>query len=107
MQNIRRWLEQLGLEQYAQVFAANDVDLEALRLLSEGDLEKLGVSLGHRRKLLTAFARSDADGQGAGGAADKPPHLQFTPPVQAERRQLTVMFCDLAGSTELAAKLDL
>ena len=60
MQTVRQWLEQLGLPQYAEVFAANDVDLEALRLLSEGDLERLGISLGNRKKLLNAIARLDA-----------------------------------------------
>jgi hypothetical protein len=54
MHTARQWLEELGLPQYAQVFVDNDVDLEALRLLTDGDLEKLGVSLGHRKKLLKA-----------------------------------------------------
>jgi len=50
MHTVRQWLEELGLPQYAEAFVENDVDLEALRLLTEGDLEKLGVSLGHRKK---------------------------------------------------------
>ena len=104
MQTIRQWLEQLGLEQYAEVFARNDVDLEALRLLTEGDLEKLGVSLGNRKKLLSAIARFDGSARPV-GAADTPFHLQSTP-TEAERRQLTVMFCDLVESTALSQRLD-
>ena len=56
MESLSAWLRRLGLERYATVFADNDVDLEALALLTEGDLERLGVSLGHRRKLLNAIA---------------------------------------------------
>ena len=52
MQTVRQWLEHLGLPQYAQAFAENDVDPDALRLLGESDLEKLGVSLGNRKKVL-------------------------------------------------------
>ena len=101
MQTVRQWLEHLGLTQYAGVFAENDVDLEALRLLAESDLEKLGVSLGHRKKLLKAMA-------GLNGAESLAPRAQANQSLgtQAERRQLTVMFCDLVGSTELATKLD-
>ena len=103
MQTVRQWLEQLGLLQYVKVFAANDVDLEALRLLSEGDLERLGVSLGNRKKLLNAIARLDA-----AASAAAPPQVfpQSTARGEAERRQLTVMFCDMVGSTELSRKLD-
>jgi hypothetical protein len=105
MPTIERWLEQLGLPQYTKVFADNDVDLDALRLLGESDLEKLGVSLGNRKKLLNAITQLDA-----GSSAPNPPDASALPqsPLRsdAERRQLTVMFCDLAGSTELATRLD-
>ena len=104
MKTVRQWLEQLGLPQYAEVLAENDVDLEALRFLSESDLEKLGISLGNRKKLLNAIARLDSSALAA-GTADKRPH-QPSPRAEAERRQLTVMFCDLVGSTELSRKLD-
>jgi hypothetical protein len=60
MHTVSQWLEELGLPQYAQFFVDNDVGPEALRLLTEGDLEKLGVSLGRRRKLLKA--RSELSG---------------------------------------------
>jgi class 3 adenylate cyclase len=105
MQTVRQLLEQLGLPQYAEVFAENDVDLEALRLLTEGDLEKLGVSLGNRKKLLNAIAQSDGSRTLAAVASDKSPH-QESPRVEGERRQLTVMFCDMVGFTELASRLD-
>jgi len=104
------WLQELGLERYAQIFAENDVDLEALRLLTEGDLEKLGVSLGHRKKLFKAISELN------GGPALGPtiPPTRASPPALAresldaegERRQLTVLFCDMVGFTELANRVD-
>jgi class 3 adenylate cyclase/predicted ATPase len=103
------WLKTLGLEQYAAMFAENGVDLETLGLLAESDLQDLGVLLGHRKKLLKAIAELNAA---------EAPALSFTAaqnskkPVVAvktdgERRQLTVMFCDLVGSTALSERLDL
>ena len=108
MDALSTWLQERGLGRYAPAFANNDVDLEALRLLTETDLERLGVSLGHRRKLLKAIAELN------GGLAPAPKAQAVSDQVlsdhsldaQAERRQLTVMFCDLVGSTELATKLD-
>src|SRR5262245_30528341 len=102
MQTITQWLEQLGLSQYAEVFAENDVDLEALRLLNDAELERLGVSLGHRKKLLRAIGEFSEGRTPAPGAAPSPGFSG----AEAQRRQLTVMFCDLAGSTALATKLD-
>ena len=98
------WLQALGLERYAAVFEENDVDLEALGLLGEPELEGLGLSLGHRKKLLSALAALH------GGAAEATleSHRAAGPvSVAAERRQLTVLFCDLVGSTELSRRLDL
>ena len=96
MTDIRRWLAELKLDQYANVFADNDIDLEAARLLTDADLEKLGVTLGHRKKLLKAAAElPSAEISGLEPVVPRP-----------ERRQLTVLFCDLAGSTELSARLD-
>jgi class 3 adenylate cyclase/tetratricopeptide (TPR) repeat protein len=97
MDSVARWLEELGVGQYAAIFAENDVDEEVLADLGDGDLEKLGVSLGHRKKILralTALRPVDAAPPSAAGTAE------------AERRQLTVMFCDLAGSTELSRRVD-
>ena len=105
MQTVRQWLEQLGLSQYAEVFAENDVDLEALCLLTDADLEKLGVSLGHRKKLLKAIADLNERAVPAPSATPTQPSPPSPEPssAEAERRQLTVMFCDLVGSTALSA----
>jgi class 3 adenylate cyclase len=100
MIDLAAWLENLGLGQYTSVFAANDVDLEALPYLSDQELKELGLSLGHRKKLLNAAAALTA---APGGSATLPTPA---PEPQAERRQLTVLFCDLVGSTALSARLD-
>src|SRR5215510_6474345 len=102
--DLERWLETQGLQQYAGTFAANDIDLGVLIELTDADLEKLGVSLGHRRKLMRALqalrTRPPAMKPGAWHAAAD------SDSGEAERRQITVMFCDLVGSTELANTLD-
>ena len=101
--DIAGWLGGLGLEQYAPAFRDNDVDGEVLPELTADDLISIGVSsVGHRRKLLAAIAalRSDA----APVATRVAPAAEVS--TDAERRQLTVMFCDLVGSTELSARLD-
>ena len=108
--NVAAWLRALGLERYEQVFRENDVDGELLPELGEEDLEKLGVtSLGHRKKLLkaiVALSRAD-DVQSLPSAAFMPATSAASHTVmQAERRQLTVMFVDLVGSTALANRLD-
>jgi class 3 adenylate cyclase/predicted ATPase len=108
MSALSAWLQELGLELYAPVFAQNDVDLEALGLLTESDLEKLGISLGHRKKLLRAIADRAGGASTAlyrEGAASQP---SAGKPIgsEGERRQLTVLFCDLVGFTELASRLD-
>src|SRR5271170_7690104 len=97
------WLRSLGLGQYETLFRQNDIDAEVLSELTEGDLEKLGVSLGHRKRLLKAIANL-----GATESLAKPANPAPTSPSTdaAECRQLTVMFCDLVGSTALSAKLD-
>ena len=105
---ITDWLRGLGLEQYASAFHDNAIDAEVLRELTADDLKDLGVNLvGHRRKLLAAIAalRPDLPSSGTPIASTEP----VQPGVeggQAERRQLTVMFCDLAGSTALSTRLD-
>jgi class 3 adenylate cyclase len=93
-QDIGDWLDSLGLGKYRAIFADHDIDADVLGDLTEADLERLGISIGHRKKLLRAIAA-------AGRRA--------TPAVQnreGERRQLTVMFCDLVGSTALTASID-
>jgi class 3 adenylate cyclase/predicted ATPase len=102
--DVAAWLRDLGLARYEEAFRDNDIDAEVLADLTDPDLEKLGVSLGHRKKLLKAIAalqESPEIEQGAGSSATAKPQTHV-----AERRQLTVLFCDLVGSTELSAKLD-
>ena len=97
------WLRSLGLGQYEAAFRENEIDAEVLPDLTDADLEKLGVPLGHRKRLLKAIA-SAADW---GHAPDQPAaKIGPKPHDAAERRQLTVMFCDLVGSTAISARLD-
>ncbi len=101
--DITRWLEGLGLEQYQHAFRESDVDAAVLPELTADDLTALGVtSVGHRRKLLAAIAALRATAQSAPDVVS----ASRTAIVGAERRQLTVMFCDLVGSTALASRLD-
>ena len=90
------WLEGLGLGQYAEAFAENDIDAETLRELTGDDLKELGVaSLGHRKKLVGAIARlSHADDEAAEAPAT-------SPILEGERRQVTVLFADLAVRSNL------
>src|SRR6202167_114950 len=97
------WLRSLGLGQYETLFRQNDIDVEVVSELTEGDLEKFGVSFGHRKRLLKAIASLGSTETTVKPAA--PVSLQ-TSTDAAERRQLTVMFCDLVGSTALSARLD-
>jgi class 3 adenylate cyclase len=96
------WLRRLGLERYEPAFRDHEIDWEVLPELSEADFEKLDIPLGPRKKLLKAIAVLAAAGAPAAPEA-KPTTIA---PRAAERRQLTVMFVDLVGSTALAARLD-
>ena len=107
------WLKENGLDQYAKAFADNDVDQRALPHLTDQDLKELGLSLGHRRILLAAIQKQGAEGTRPSEAEDQPNDqpvpANTTAPAQsvaAERRLLTVMFCDLVGSTPLSRRLD-
>ena len=104
MQQIADWLEKLGMSEYAQRFAENAIDFSVLSDLTDQDLEKLGVLLGHRRKLLRAIANLEGIEKGAPAVpvAPAPSATQRA----AERRQVTVMFSDLVGSTALSARMD-
>src|SRR5258708_7400555 len=104
--DVRKWLENLGLGKYVESFVANDVDLDVLHDLDESDLERLGLSLGHRKKLLRALAKLDALPVAKSGPPREIREAGEPLPGVAERRQLTVMFVDLVGSTELSRKLD-
>src|ERR1700678_559973 len=97
------WLRGLCLGQYETLFRQNDIDVEVLSELTEGDLEKFGLSFGHRKRLLKAIASLGSPETSVKPAA--PVALQ-TSTDAAERRQLTVMFCDLVGSTALSGRLD-
>ena len=99
---IAEWLRGLGLEKYAPAFDENAINWDVLSELTTDDLKEIGVAaLGDRRRLLAAIA---AIGGGASTAAPAP--VSSSAPAEAERRQLTVMFCDLIGSTPLATRYD-
>jgi class 3 adenylate cyclase len=103
MQQIEDWLKQLGLSEYAERFADNKIDVSVLQYLTDQDLRDIDVPLGHRRKMLAAIAE-------LGVASQPKPELASSvepkPQEAAERRQVTVMFSDLVGSTALAARMD-
>jgi len=104
--DIGGWLQGLGLERYEQAFRENEIDLRVLPELTADDLKELGVAaIGHRRLLLKAIADLAA-GAGRAAAEDVPAASPANATADAERRQLTVMFCDLVGSTPLSARLD-
>ena len=124
MQQIADWLEKLGMSEYAQRFAENRIDFSVLGELTDQDLKELGVVLGDRRKMLRAIADIDGIDKNAPAApakataarrtpvASEPIPTATRPPISAaaevsgERRYVTVMFCDLVGSTSISAQLD-
>ncbi|MEP7058985.1 MAG: adenylate/guanylate cyclase domain-containing protein, partial [Caldimonas sp.] len=101
MSDIDSLLAALGLERYREAFASNDIDLSVAPELTEHDLEKLGLSLGHRRKFMAGAAKLRSSPDVAADAGVLPPQAQ-----QVQRRQVTVVFTDLVGSTALASQLD-
>jgi class 3 adenylate cyclase len=104
MKQIADWLEKLGMSEYAQRFADNGIDISVLRYLTDQDLKDIGVLLGHRRKMLAAISELT----GATPVASDAAAVEAQPKIQdsAERRQVTVMFSDLVGSTALSARMD-
>src|SRR6185437_14720182 len=104
------WLRSLGLGKYEAVFRENEIDETVLPNLTAEDLKELGVTaLGHRRKLLDAIAALRADASGKAPSADVTTTSSApsaSPEDHAERRQVTVMFSDLVGSTALSARID-
>src|SRR5690349_6885201 len=104
--DIGGWLRGLGLERYEQAFRENEIDLRVLPELTVDDLKELGVAaIGHRRLLLKAIADL-ATGDGRAAAEDVSVVSPVNTTAEAERRQLTVMFCDLVGSTALSTRFD-
>jgi predicted ATPase/class 3 adenylate cyclase len=102
--DVAAWLQSLALERYEPLFRENEIDWEVLPTLTSEDLKEIGiVAIGHRRKLLAAIAALGGEVPAAAVTV-----VSAHPPVHAdaERRQLTVMFCDLVGSTALSARLD-
>jgi class 3 adenylate cyclase len=103
MQQIADWLEKLGMPEYSERFSENKIDVSVLPHLTDQDLKDIGVALGHRRKILAAIAEF----AGVAPAVSKPV-LAAEPKTRdsAERRQVTVLFSDLVGSTALSARMD-
>jgi hypothetical protein len=101
---ISEWLEKLGMSEYVQRFAENGITVAALPHVTDQDLKDIGVLLGHRRIMIAAISKL----AGTVSAAPEPSGPQFGPKPQetAERRQVTVMFSDLVGSTALSARMD-
>ncbi len=97
---LAEWLQKLNLERYASVFIENEVDFETLRVLSEGDLIELGLPFGPRKRLLKEIASLQQP------SATAPAPAEMTSASTGERRQLTVLFCDMVGFTEQAHRLD-
>ena len=108
--NVAQWLNAIDLGQYEANFRDNKIDFDVLADLTDGDLQELGVPLGDRRRLLKAIAELRAQQSLTTQARQTPapsvPARSFAQLDTAERRPITVMFCDLVGSTELAAALD-
>jgi class 3 adenylate cyclase/predicted ATPase len=103
MLDVSRWLAEQGLGHHAEAFAENGIAGDVLRELTDADLKELGLNLGDRKRLLKAIAALDQE-----PARDRTEASSLRPvtPREAERRQLTVLFCDLVGSTELSRRLD-
>src|SRR4029077_18431153 len=102
MQQIENWLKTLGMSEYAERFAANGINVAALPHLSDQDLKDIGVLLGHRRIMLAALGELVTGATTAERSAAVAPLPQDT----AERRQVTVMFSEVVGSTALSARMD-
>ena len=105
--NVAQWLNAIDLGQYEALFREHEIDADVLPDLVEADLEKIGVPLGHRKRLMRAIAALSAGGTPPSAAKPAPAQPSPSPPTSgadAERRPITVMFCDLVGSTSLAAQ---
>ena len=100
--NVAQWLNAIDLGQYEALFREHEIDADVLPDLVEADLEKIGVPLGHRKRLMRAIAALSAGGTPPSAAKPASAQPSPSPPTSgadAERRPITVMFCDLVGST--------
>lgn len=104
--DIGDWLRGIGLEQYEATFREHEIVLEVLSELAECDLQSLGIPLGHRKRLVKAIRALVAEGPAVKPSSPRVPALAPDAVRLAERRQVTIMFCDLVGSTALSARLD-
>src|SRR3954469_21828892 len=108
--DVGHWLRNIGFEKYESLFIENAIDSDVLSELTEGDLEKLGIPLGDRKRLMRAIraqAGPPADAPSAAASSGVEAVRAEQPrEVAGERRHLTVMICDLVGSTALSARLD-
>ena len=103
MSEVRKWLESIGLSQYADAFETNDLDIDLLHQVDDQLLKDIGVaSAGHRLRIRNAIAKLGAHVQSE--STDGAPVAAVA--AIAERRQVTVMFSDLVGSTALSARMD-
>ncbi|WP_414710129.1 adenylate/guanylate cyclase domain-containing protein, partial [Pseudorhodoplanes sp.] len=101
--DVGEWLRQHGLGQYAKVFTDHHIDCTLLSELTEGDLEQLGLSLGHRKILRKAL---DAEGRLPVTARDFRGEANHPSQREAEHRHMTVLFCDMVESTQLSERLE-
>jgi class 3 adenylate cyclase/tetratricopeptide (TPR) repeat protein len=106
MMDVSEWLTSNGFENLVELFSENDIDGEVLPDLSDADLQSLGLTLGVRKKLLKAISAEGAGSAVAPASVAAPADRPAERSPDAERRQLTIMFVDLVGSTELSGKLD-
>jgi class 3 adenylate cyclase len=108
--DVGEWLKGVGLGQYEATFRAHDIDIDVLPDVTEADLEKIGLPLGARKRLMKAIANLRSAGSTPSTLPLEPsrPRAARAPPPRpdAERRPITVMFCDLVGSTRIASRLD-
>ena len=106
MSEIRKWLEAIGLGQYGDAFEANHIDMDLLQHVDDQTLKDIGIaSAGHRLRIRSSIAKMGSVTKPEVDATADVAALEATA-ASAERRQLTVMFCDLVGSTALSARLD-